>query len=368
MKILSSKPASVILLLLLAAAATTAGLTIKELDAALLALQSRGYTLFPNAITTSDLQVRLLSSQNSSIFTLFAPPDSLLFSLDLLSSARLYTFSLFLHVSPHFLSSSDLLALPRPGFIDTLFPNRRLFVERAMSTRNGSALLTVTVDGVMVSVPDLFIGSNLAVHGLDGILVARYGSLISEGSDTNTDTAIAEPPKFSYQTSPANPPEISPPTGSGDLEMVTVGTRIKKDKEVFHGDTTMRTKHGSDTSTAEPPKFSHQTYVSPANPPESLPPLRSGAPEMMTVGTRIRKYKGASHGNHDRGTTMRTKHGSDTAIAEPPKFSHQTYVLPANPMESLPPTGSEAPEIVMVGTRIRKDKGLPVVMMIEALR
>ncbi|XP_039014597.1 fasciclin-like arabinogalactan protein 19 [Hibiscus syriacus] len=246
MEILSSK-LTIVIFLLLAAAAATAGLTTKELDAALLALQSRGYTLFPNAITTSDLQARLLSSQNSSIFTLFAPPDSLLFSLDLLSSARLYTFSLFLHVAPHFLSSADLLVLPRPTFIDTLFPNRRLFVEHTMSTRNGTALLTVTVDGVVVSVPDLFIGSNLAVHGLDGILVARYGSLVSEGSYT---------------------------------------------------------------SIAEPPKFYHQSYVSPANSPESLPPMGSGAPEMVTVGTRIKKDKGAFHGIHDRGTTMRTKHGT----------------------------------------------------------
>ncbi|MFQ6655957.1 hypothetical protein Gotur_026269 [Gossypium turneri] len=236
----SSKPTIVILLLL--TTVSTADLTSKELDAAIVALQSRGYTLFPNAISTSDLQVRLLSSQNSSIFTLFAPPDSLLFSLDLLSSARLYTFSLFLHVSPHFLSSSDLLALPRPAFIDTLLPNRRLFVEHAMSTRNGTALLTVSVDGVVVSVPDLFLGSNIVVHGLDGILVARYGSLVSEGSDN----AIAEPPKFPYQTyvSPANPPETLPPTG---LEMVTIGTQIKKDREAFRRDddhaTTKRTKH-----------------------------------------------------------------------------------------------------------------------------
>ncbi|KAL4376796.1 hypothetical protein GQ457_02G009840 [Hibiscus cannabinus] len=333
MEILCSKPTIAILLLLLLATATTSGLTTKELDAALLTLQSRGYTLFPNAITTSDLQVRLLSSQNSSIFTLFAPSDSLLFSLDLLSSARLYTVSLFLHVSPHFLSSSDLLALPRPAFIDTLLPNRRLFVERTMSTRNGTALLTVTVDGVMVSVPDLFIGSNIAVHGLDGILVARYGSLV--GSDTDADTAIAAPPKFSYHTSPANSPGILPPTGSGDLEMVTVGTRIKKDKVVFHGGagTTMRTnstKHGSESETAvaDPPKFSHQTYVSPANPPE--------------MATRMKKDEGAFHGDHDRGAMVRTKHGGDTAVAEPP---HQIYVLPANP-----PT-------VTAGTRTKNDKG-----------
>ncbi|KAE8691225.1 putative Citrate-binding protein precursor [Hibiscus syriacus] len=396
MEILSSK-LTIVIFLLLAAAAATAGLTTKELDAALLALQSRGYTLFPNAITTSDLQARLLSSQNSSIFTLFAPPDSLLFSLDLLSSARLYTFSLFLHVAPHFLSSADLLVLPRPTFIDTLFPNRRLFVEHTMSTRNGTALLTVTVDGVVVSVPDLFIGSNLAVHGLDGILVARYGSLVSEGSDTNTDTAIAEPPKFSYQTSPANSPEILSPMGSGDLEMVTIGTKVD------HIPNFIIDVHDNPmtyyTSIAEPPKFYHQSYVSPANSPESLPPMGSGAPEMVTVGTRIKKDKGAFHGIHDRGTTMRTKHGysnefwfvsefsyckfelyvmwqrnhcnysRDTAlIAEPPKFSHQTYVFTGRPTGDLPPTGIGAPEIVKIGARTRNDKGDSRGNKIEALR
>ncbi|KAK8548864.1 hypothetical protein V6N12_061768 [Hibiscus sabdariffa] len=135
-----------LLLLAMAATTTTSGLTIKELNASLLSLRSRGYTLFPKAIITSNLKNRLLSSQNSSVLTLFAPSDSILFSLDLHSSAYLYTVSLLLHASPHFLSTSDLLALSRPAFIDTLLPNRRLFVERIVSTRNGAPLETITVD------------------------------------------------------------------------------------------------------------------------------------------------------------------------------------------------------------------------------
>ncbi|XP_022752007.1 fasciclin-like arabinogalactan protein 19 [Durio zibethinus] len=247
MEIFSGKATSLILLLLVltASTVTTADLTSQELDAALFALRSSGYTLFPNAITTSDLLLRLLSSQNSSSFTLFAPTDSLLFSLDLLSSSRLYTFSLLLHASPHFLSMSDLLSLPRPNYIETLLPNRQLFVENTLVSHNGTFLLSVTVDGVRVSVPDLFLGSNIAVHGLDGILVARYGSRVGDG------TGFAEAPKGWCERetciSPANPPDIWPPMGSGAPEMVTGHTGIKKDGGSDHdddSDTTKGSRHG----------------------------------------------------------------------------------------------------------------------------
>ncbi|GMJ12376.1 Fasciclin-like arabinogalactan protein 19 [Hibiscus trionum] len=214
MEILSSNPIAAmipIVLLLLLATTPTSGLTTKELDAALLSLRSRGYTLFPNVIETSDLKIRLLKSQNSSIFTMFAPSNSLLFSLDLLSSARLYTVSLFLHVSSHFLSSSNLIALSCPAFIDTLLPNRQLFVERTMFTRNGTVLEIVAIDRVVVSVPDLFIRSHIAVHGLDGIL--KYWPLVGEGSDINI--TIAEPPRFSCRNSPAN--SLGNLIGSSDI-------------------------------------------------------------------------------------------------------------------------------------------------------
>ncbi|KAL4271698.1 hypothetical protein GQ457_13G022700 [Hibiscus cannabinus] len=92
----------------------------------------------------------------------------------------------------HLLTSS----LPRRAVIDTLLPNRRLLVERTMFTRNGAILETVTVDGVVVSVPDLFIGSHIIVHGLDGILA--YRSLVS---DTDNNITIAAP-----QNAPANSP------------------------------------------------------------------------------------------------------------------------------------------------------------------
>ncbi|XWS29421.1 hypothetical protein CRYUN_Cryun24cG0028200 [Craigia yunnanensis] len=248
MEIFSSKSITLLLLLLLLLTTNTvtnADLTSQELDAALLALRSSGYTLFPNAITTSDLHLRLLSPENSSFFTLFAPPDSLLFSLDLLSSARLYTFSLLHHVSPHFLSRSDLLSLPRPAYIETLLPNyRQLFVENTRVSRNGTVLLSVTVDGVGVSVPDLFLGSNIAVHGLDGILITRYGPRNITGTD------FGEAPKSWCEMciSPANPPESLPPMGSGVPEDVTLDSGIKKDGGSDHDDdrgTTKRARHGT---------------------------------------------------------------------------------------------------------------------------
>jgi hypothetical protein len=91
---------------------TTASLTDQELDFALSSLRSYGYTLFPNAISTSDLCLQLLNQSSNatstSTFTLFCPPDSLLYSVDLASTAPHYTKSLFLHVSPSRLSTSDL--------------------------------------------------------------------------------------------------------------------------------------------------------------------------------------------------------------------------------------------------------------------
>ncbi|KAJ0041400.1 hypothetical protein Pint_27094 [Pistacia integerrima] len=113
---------------------TAAHLTNQELYHAISALRSHGYTLFPKAITASDLHNHLLSSRNST-FTLFSPPDSLISALDLSSRSLLY------HV---FLSVT--------------------------------VLDSVTVDGVRLSVPDLFIETGVAVHGLDRILVSGFDS------------------------------------------------------------------------------------------------------------------------------------------------------------------------------------------------
>ncbi|GAV60768.1 hypothetical protein CFOL_v3_04297, partial [Cephalotus follicularis] len=159
--------------------------TAKEIDqefnAAISALRSHGYTLFPNAIATSDLSLRLhAATATNSTFTLFAPRDPQLFSLDLSSWAPHYTASLLLHVSPSRLPASYLRRLASSHhslggpYLKTLLPNRALHIERSRVMLNGTVLESVTVDGVRVLVPDLFLGPCIAVHGLEGILVGGY--------------------------------------------------------------------------------------------------------------------------------------------------------------------------------------------------
>ncbi|KAF9660918.1 hypothetical protein SADUNF_Sadunf19G0013600 [Salix dunnii] len=184
-----------LLLLSLLHQITTATLTDQQLEFALLSLRSHGYTLFPNAISTSDLRFHLLnqSSNATSTFTLFSPPDSLLFSVDLASTAPHYTKSLFLHVSPSRLSMSDfrnLTATSGGTYIDSLVPNHRLLINNSLAQLNGTVDGSVLVNRVRVSVPDLFLGSDIAVHGLDGILVAGFDDKVE---DTSFEAATSSP-------------------------------------------------------------------------------------------------------------------------------------------------------------------------------
>ncbi|KAG6789805.1 hypothetical protein POTOM_005931 [Populus tomentosa] len=179
-----------ILLLSLLHQITTAKLTDQELDFALFSLRSHGYTLFPNAIATSDLRLQLLNQSNHakssfSTFTLFSPPDSLLFSLDLASAASHYTKSLSLHVSPVRMSTSDLRNLTASSggaSIDSLVPNHRLLINNSLAHINGTVVESVLVNRVRVSVPDLFLCPSIAVHGLDGIIVAGFEDRVEDTS------------------------------------------------------------------------------------------------------------------------------------------------------------------------------------------
>ena len=186
-----------LLLLSLLHQITTATLTDQQLEFALLSLRSHGYTLFPNAISTSDLRFHLLNQSSyatsTSTFTLFSPPDSLLFSVDLASTAPHYTKSLFLHVSPSRLSMSDfrnLTAASGGTYIDSLVPNHRLLINNSLAQLNGTGDGSVLVNRVRVSVPDLFLGSDIAVHGLDGILVAGFDDKVE---DTSFEAATSSP-------------------------------------------------------------------------------------------------------------------------------------------------------------------------------
>ncbi|KAK4430651.1 hypothetical protein Salat_1365800 [Sesamum alatum] len=166
-------------LLLPTANSITAGVsfstTFRELETMLEALRNQGYTLFTNAITTSDIQYQLLSTTTAatSPFTLFAPKDSPLRALGMNSDAAAYVSTLRYHIIPnHRHTLTDLQNLSSP-FLDTLLPHYSVLIGKIQDgdVLYGNATVGLMVDGVRLSDPDLFLGSRIAVHGIDGILV-----------------------------------------------------------------------------------------------------------------------------------------------------------------------------------------------------
>ncbi|KAI3461970.1 hypothetical protein Pfo_018633 [Paulownia fortunei] len=176
---------SILLLFLLLISSAAYGVssttTFQEFEIMTEALRNHGYTLFTNAITTSDLQYQLLNTidaaaeaaEPTSPFTLFAPVDELLFALDMASDAAVYVNTLRYHVIPnHRHTFADLQNLSSP-FLDTLLPHYSVLIGK---TQDGDVLFDnasvgVMVDAVRLSDPDLYLGSRIAVHGIDGILL-----------------------------------------------------------------------------------------------------------------------------------------------------------------------------------------------------
>ncbi|KZV26336.1 hypothetical protein F511_38882 [Dorcoceras hygrometricum] len=145
--------------------------TFQELETTLQTLRNHGFTLFTNGIATSDIQIQLLSTNSSAAtahpFTLLAPKDVQLFTLDMASSAASYISTLRYHVIPNRrLTFSDLLNLTS-SFLDTLLPQHSVLIGKIKA--NGAS--GVVIDGIRLSEPDLFLGQRFAVHGIDGILV-----------------------------------------------------------------------------------------------------------------------------------------------------------------------------------------------------
>ncbi|KAL7170834.1 hypothetical protein ACSBR2_035657 [Camellia fascicularis] len=81
----------------------------------------RGYNLFGNALTTSDLYFDLLARTP---FTFFITTDSSLFALDMTSSASVYITALCYHIVPLQLSLADLRNLTFGSILPTLLPIR----------------------------------------------------------------------------------------------------------------------------------------------------------------------------------------------------------------------------------------------------
>ncbi|XP_022927853.1 uncharacterized protein LOC111434622 [Cucurbita moschata] len=204
----------------------------QELDAMLSIVRARGYNLFSNAITTSDLQLDLLSAADNASFTLFAPTDSSLFALAMTQSASVYTATLRYHGLPRRLSVSDLNSLPSQVAIPTLLRSQYVSVTRC---HRGSRSDAISVNGINVVLPGLYYGRHVVVHGLGGILSLHsqngytYGSppplsrfrpsgprsfppQIDLGSNENRDFTVS-PADRSIEESPVSPP-ISPSSSS----------------------------------------------------------------------------------------------------------------------------------------------------------
>ncbi|KAK1371586.1 fasciclin-like arabinogalactan protein 19 [Heracleum sosnowskyi] len=176
----------------------------QQLAATETSLRISNYNLFGNAISTSDLRYRLLSLSNSNAsFTLFAPLDSTLYSLDMISPATTYTQTLYYHVVNGRHKIEDLQNV---CYLDTLLTHYSVLV-------NQNAGNDTVVDGVAIALPDLFVGPRIVVHGLDGILVP--GELGLNELDHNSDHEYHRnlSPSASIESDFHSPPSFGSPVG-----------------------------------------------------------------------------------------------------------------------------------------------------------
>lgn len=143
----------------------------------LAALRFRGYHLFANAITTTDIHYDIINGGN---FTFFAPTDSALYALDMSMSAADYTMALRFHGVPLRLSLPDLRMLSfGSNSFPTLVRGHEIHIVNPMPFP-----LPIMVEGVDVAYPGLFYDTHIAVHGLEGMIDFR-SVLDSRNSSSN---------------------------------------------------------------------------------------------------------------------------------------------------------------------------------------
>ncbi|KAF5204274.1 Fasciclin-like arabinogalactan protein [Thalictrum thalictroides] len=184
------------------------GIPERELEAMLSVLGSKGYNLFGNAITTSDIRYEVLAGNS---YTFFAPTDGALFALDMTAPASLYVSSLRYHVVLRRLSVSDLRSLGSGTTLQTLLPKREVTIGKEGSPESD----VITVDGVGVVLPGMYFGHNIAVHGLNGILDFR-----SKNRSVNHPKPPRMIPTNRTSISPASEPspgKVSPSLNSPSL-------------------------------------------------------------------------------------------------------------------------------------------------------
>ncbi|PWA85444.1 FAS1 domain-containing protein [Artemisia annua] len=163
----SSLTTSLTAILLLILTVTTTAVPEREYYSMLTALRLRGYHLFANAITTTDLHYDIIHGEN---FTFFAPVDNALYALDMIMSARDYTTALRLHGVPYRLSLQEMRQLPYgENRFETLVKGHEIRIVNSPVPVN----VPITVEGVEIAFPGLFYDTHLAVHGLEGIIDFR---------------------------------------------------------------------------------------------------------------------------------------------------------------------------------------------------
>ncbi|GJV04068.1 fasciclin-like arabinogalactan protein 19 [Tanacetum coccineum] len=163
----SSLTTTLTTIILLILTVTTTAVPEREYYSMLTALRIRGYHLFANAITTTDLHYEIINGNN---FTFFAPVDSALYALDMIMSARDYTTALRFHGVPFRLSLQDMRQLPYgENRFETLVKGHEIRIVNRLLPVN----VPITVEGVEIAFPGLFYDTHLAVHGLEGIMDFR---------------------------------------------------------------------------------------------------------------------------------------------------------------------------------------------------
>ncbi|XP_038888494.1 uncharacterized protein LOC120078327 [Benincasa hispida] len=262
----------------------------EELEAMLSIVRARGYNLFSNAITTSDLQLDLLTAAANASFTFFAPTDSSLFALAMTQSAAAYTATLRYHGLPRRLSVSDFNRLPSQSPIQTLLRSQYVTLTRRL---RGSRSDAISVNGVNVVLPGLYYSRHVAVHGLGGILSLH--SQIGFPYDSPPPLPLFRPsapssfpPENRDFTAPAADrvfPPISPSNSSNktvDLPFNRVYLGPPPERSNFQVEPPVISSVSPSTSPVVPPVISNDLTPSTRNEKEITPtPLMSGSAAWM---------------------------------------------------------------------------------------
>lgn len=161
----------ILFIVLLSLADGVNGIHEQDLQAMLSALRSRGYNLFGNAITTSDIHYEILSGSS---FTFFAPTDSALFALDMTATASNYVQTLRCHIVPRRFSMANLRSLHSGSPLHTLIHHHDIHIAGRWSPDS----YIITANGVDIVLPGLFYTRDIAVHGLGGIQILHHRAQI----------------------------------------------------------------------------------------------------------------------------------------------------------------------------------------------